>query len=249
MTTPATPHDLTVIERKNRQRFIESFDDEISRLNGSLHILDERLNLLEKDWLGKQSILFISQNFSMLNNSFQLLSKGYELESMMLIRPIAERIILSLYFYEFPADLDLYRKQDGPRKFYASLKNKGYKNYLEGVLDRIMAEGKSFTDTFKAEWAKELLSSLVDEPSKLLHANESSALIASSKGRRLIRGSNFRISSSKIVLSKIRQSALWSVIVLFETQQIQMALWEDLAMRHEIKKLYGIDKIDELKYR
>lgn len=246
MTELAIPYDLNPMERKNRRRFMERFNDDILRLNTSFYLLDERLGQFEKNWQGQHAVLFISQNYSVLHNSLQLLSTGYELESMMLIRPAAERVILTLYFYEFPADLDTYKKEDGPRKFYASLRTKGYKNYLEGALDRIMAEGKLFTNTFKDQWAKELFVSLVDEPSKLLHANEFPATVASVRGHRLIRGSHFRIRSSRIVLSKIRQAALWSILALFETQQMQMAFWEDLTIRHEVKELYGIDKIAEL---
>lgn len=247
----ARPVELTAKELKIRKKLLKRFENDILSFNSLTAILDERLSWADHVKKNKSvnerfAALFIAQNHSVLNNALDLITLGYELESLILIRPAAERIVLTIYFCEFPDDLNIYRKKLGYRKFYAHLKRLGYANYLEGALNRIEKEGVLWRNSQTAGWAHELHTSLIDEPSRLLHVDEAYGLTASVRGAKIIRGPHARIGSSKVVISKIRQATLWSIIALLIAHDMPLRYWEEVVIRRTLDELYGTKSMKDL---
>ncbi len=243
--------NLTKKEKRNRQLVVRRFKEEILLHNGLMYLLDGKIEYankyLEIDSVHKRvSILFMSQNYSLLSNAFSLLVNGYELESLTLLRSVAERVILNLYFHDFPQDLEIYTREDGHIKFYSHLKSLGYKNYLQGVLERIENEGKSLDGARDNGWAKALHETLVVESSGVLHFNIKYGVAASVRGSRVIREPHFRIRSSNAVFGKIRAATLWTILSLVVSLEMPVFYWEDLTIRHAMKDLHGVDTLDQL---
>jgi hypothetical protein len=111
-------------------------------------------------------------NYSLLYNSYQLHRKGYLGISQMLLRSIIESIALCMYFFEFPYDEKLYRKNH--RGFYSKLKNEGYGNWIEGVLKKIDEKGNKFAHLNENEgksYYTFLFKNIGEEASEFVHGN------------------------------------------------------------------------------
>ena len=122
----------------------------------------------------------------------------------------------------------------------------GYGPYMEGVMTRMEKEGRMFNDFDEPFWTREVYRSLIEEPSSLLHANLDAASVASMRGSRVISGPHYRVTTIRIILSKIEQSALWTLMSLITAGKLPTAYWEDLAIAHTIDSLYGTNTVQSL---
>lgn len=109
-------------------------------------------------------------NLTLLYYSLNTLKKGYFGIALAILRIVIEHISLSIYFYEFPDDEKLYRKNT--KRFYNRITGKGYSRWIEGVLERVDKEGDKLVSSSKKDvsW-KQLLMEMANDSSLFIHAN------------------------------------------------------------------------------
>ncbi len=104
-----------------------------------------------------------------MDNAFYLVSCGYIRSSEIMIRVVAEAVILSAYFKEFP-DAEIEYRTTNYRDFFRNHK-------IEDMLKRVEIDGKIFiSDKQKAKhvkWHKIVFLNLYKESSHFLHNNPS----------------------------------------------------------------------------
>ena len=112
-------------------------------------------------------LILLSQALPLMDNAFYLLSCGYIRSSEIMIRVVAEAVILSAYFKEFP-DTEIEYRTNNYRDFFKNHK-------IEDMLKRVEKDGKVFiSDKQKAKqvkWHKIVFLNLFKESSRFLHNN------------------------------------------------------------------------------
>lgn len=112
-------------------------------------------------------LILLSQTLPLMDNAFYLLSSGYIRSSEIMIRVVAEAVILSAYFKEFP-DAEIEYRTTNYRDFFRNHK-------IEDMLKRVEKDGKVFiSDKQKAKqvkWHKIVFLNLFKESSRFLHNN------------------------------------------------------------------------------
>jgi hypothetical protein len=183
-------YNFDKVEIQIENKFNDSFADDIEILTNLISHLESLITQLNNKIKSGDSPndtieLFLANNLTLLYNSFNRLQKGYLGISQALLRPVLESISLSMYFHEFPEDIQIYTKD--PKNLYRKITKLKYKtiengeevekNYLpwiEGALQRVDKEGTKFTqrEDMKGEtWYKFIFKNLTEEAGMFLHAN------------------------------------------------------------------------------
>lgn len=166
-------------------------------------------------------MLFVGRNLTIINNSLSMFLEGYLPTMMALVRLVMERVILSMYFAEFPVREVEYRKEG-----YSSFFNKN------GWHDKLIAEIDRTGHLFKNEtshtadpkyWFKSMYKFLMEEASKFLHPTEEydyTAVVSfrerDNKERTplIIGPQEYNLPTLKVGLIKLIQPTVWSIMVL-----------------------------------
>lgn len=124
-------------------------------------------NIKDNNFPNWTIMLLLSQTLPLMNNALYLLSRGYIRSSEIMIRVVAEAVILSAYFKEFPeAEID-YRAMSYQDFFH--------KHRIEKMLKKVEREGKIFiSNKEKAKqinWNKIVFLNLYKESSRFIHNN------------------------------------------------------------------------------
>lgn len=163
-------------------------------------------------------LILLSQTLPLMNNAFYLLSSGYIRSSEIMIRVVAEAVILSAYFKEFP-DAEIEYRTTNYRVFFRNHK-------IEDMLKLVEKDGKVFiSDKQKAKqvkWHKIVFLNLFKESSRFLHSNPNviydvtkNNLQISSINHELIMGPQlYSDELLKMGLRRLFNTLLFSLVVL-----------------------------------
>lgn len=163
-------------------------------------------------------LILLSQTLPLMDNAFYLLSSGYIRSSEIMIRVVAEAVILSAYFKEFP-DAEIEYRTTNYRDFFKNHK-------IENMLKRVEKDGKVFiSDKQKAKqvkWHKIVFLNLFKEPSRFLHNNPNviyditkNNIRASRNNHELIMGPQlYSDDILKMGLRRLFNTLLFSLVVL-----------------------------------
>lgn len=163
-------------------------------------------------------MLLLSQTLPLMDNAFYLLRRGYLRSSEIMIRVVAEAVILAIYFREFPETEVVYRTTNY-RDFFHNHK-------IDDMLKRAEKEGKVFiTDKQKAKqvkWNTIVFLNLFKESSRFLHNNPEliyditqNSLKQTNEGHELIMGPQlYSDSVLRMGIRRVFNTLLFSLVVL-----------------------------------
>jgi len=224
------------LEAEFEQASRDALKGELFLVEGLLEALDrllKDLGTVDTNSLGTHRwvvMLFLGQNLNLLHNALNLALRGYAPEVMILIRAALERVVLSMFFIEFPEEEESYRTE-GYRIFYQK-----HPGWIEGLLTCIDKEGCVFkVDSTPNYWTKSIYTYLMEEANKFSHPSEGyvygamAKQIWSSGGgvRPLVMGPQ-RLDqyTTKLLVMKIVQSLLWSLLVLQKGLELGLLIRE-----------------------
>lgn len=156
------------------QQFENKFGPEVGVCNQLLEVYCSFLNSTSKkvrdnDYPNWTILILLSQTVTLMDNAVTLLSSGYLRSSEIMIRPVAEATILSIYFKEFP-DVETAFRSMSHNQFFRT-------HRIRGMLGRVQNEGKIFfTQSGKGEakqihWNEIVFQNLYEESTRFVHNN------------------------------------------------------------------------------
>lgn len=159
------------VEQKNADVLSKVLGAELGQQAALLHLFDEYLESsagggVRVDSHEHTTLCLMAQNLLLLNNIYQLFTQGYLRSPAILLRTVAEQLILSMFFCEFPEKDKEYREKPHQDFFH--------ENRIEKMLKQIDESGKIFKVAnfrkFKF-WNRHIYQNLYEEMSELSHIN------------------------------------------------------------------------------
>lgn len=139
-------------------------------LESLLGVVEACMDAITKVKIGQhpehEVLLLLGQNLTLLSSSAHLVHRGYAREPMILLRSVAEQLILAIYFREFPETEEEYRTKNY-RNFFRDHK-------IEKMMKRVQKEGKRFKKVGQDDknyLHQRLFKELYEEASYFSHSN------------------------------------------------------------------------------
>ena len=157
-------------EEEIKQVFNSKFDAEIDNFNQLLEVYCSFLKatsnkIKDNDYPNWTILMLLSQTLPLMDNGLELLQKGYLRSSEALIRVVAEAIILSMYFKEFP-DIEVEYRTTKANVF-------SHRHPMKEILNKVETEGKIFIsdkkNAKKINWHEIVFINLYKESCRFLH--------------------------------------------------------------------------------
>jgi hypothetical protein len=157
-------------EEEIKQVFNSKFDAEIDNFNQLLEVYCSFLKatsnkIKDNDYPNWTILMLLSHTLPLMDNGLELLKKGYLRSSETLIRVVAEAIILSMYFKEFP-DIEVEYRTTKPNVF-------SHRHPMKERLNKVETEGKIFIsdkkNAKKINWHEIVFINLYKESCRFLH--------------------------------------------------------------------------------
>lgn len=155
-----------------RDAFSGKFNDEIKLFDSLLEVYATFLKstsgrVKDNEYPNWTIMILLSQTLPLMDNAFSLLNNGYLRSTEIMIRVVAEAVILATYFKEFQETEEEYQTINY-RDFF-------HKHKIDDMLKLVEKEGKIFIiDKRRAKqvrWHQIVFLNLFKESSKFLHNN------------------------------------------------------------------------------